>query len=127
MPGKSRRVASRQAQLNQRRKKQQRGPRGIPTAEPDAPVQNGHTRPAVTTQTLEQGEPAPTAVATRGRPSDEPARPSPVSRTVGSPRARREQLNTVNYVGAELRRILILASAVFAVIIGLAVVLPIIV
>ena len=32
MPGKARRVASRQSQLNQRRKKQNRGPRGIPAA-----------------------------------------------------------------------------------------------
>ena len=36
-------------------------------------------------------------------------------------RARRDNIAAVNYIGAELRRILVLAGAVLAVLIGLAV------
>ena len=39
MPGKARRVASRQAQLN-RRKRQQRGPSGIPAVEATAATED---------------------------------------------------------------------------------------
>ena len=126
MPAKARRVASRQSQLNRRRKRQQRGPSGIPATVPEDLSEDGQQRDQVAGLSPENSEPTPT-VATADRPTSGPARPSPMARTAGPSRARREPLNTVNYVGAELRRILVLAGAVIAVIVVLAIVLPIIV
>ena len=120
MPGKARRVASRQAQLN-RRKKQQRTPRpaavaatvpasgsGTATAEPE----NG--RQAASTS----GETAPVQVA----PSAPAA--APAARPVSQARARREQTLSPNYTIPEVRRILLLSSVVLAAIIVLAFVVP---
>ena len=115
MPGKARRIASRQSQLNQRRKKQQRGPRGIPAAITSRPSTNGET---ASSQIPESARPTP-AVATADRPAPAPARPSPVARSSASPRNRREPSNTARYVGAEIKRILALAGAVVAVIVAL--------
>ncbi len=113
MPGKARRVASRQAQLN-RKKRQQRGPTGIPAVETETPPLD--QQPAENTNGQNSGvaEPvqavAPAATATgEGR----------VTRTSGPGRLRREPVASANYVGAELRRILIMASVVLAVIIVL--------
>ena len=125
MPAKDRRVASRQSQLNRRRKRQQRGPRGIPATVPENPSEDGQERDQAAGLSPEKTEPTP-AVATVNRPTSEPTLPRPMARTAGPSRGRREPLNTVNYVGAELRRILVMASVVIAVIVVLAIVLPII-
>ena len=126
MPSKARRVASRQSQLNQRRRRQQRGPRGIPAAAPEELSEDGRDSGSPPSRAPETTEPTP-AVATADRPTSEPTRPGTAARTAGPPRARRQPLNTSNYVGAELRRILVLASAVITFIVVLAIVLPIIV
>ena len=123
MPGKSRRVASRQAQLSRKRKK---GPKGTSDAvpAPAAPVEVDG----------KQAEVAPGVVPEPPRPAPPPTprRPSPVaSRTeVGSEapartpaRARGERPPTQNYIGAEVRRILLMGGVVLAVIIALGVVL----
>ena len=115
MPGKARRIASRQSQLNQRRKKQQRGPRGIPAAAPNPSTNSeGSASPIPESSRLIQG------VATADRPTPAPSRPSPVNRSGAVTRSRREPLNTASHVGSEIKRILALSGAVVAVIVALA-------
>ena len=114
MPGKARRVASRQAQLN-RRKKQQRGPTGIPPVETETPSQNQQPTENTNGQVTSVAEPAQSVAATTGE--------TRVTRAVGPGRLRREQVASANYVGAELRRILIMGSVILAVIIVLGITL----
>ncbi|MCH7606107.1 MAG: hypothetical protein IH962_03025 [Chloroflexi bacterium] len=121
MPGKARRVASRQAQLNQRRKKQQRGPRGIPTAAPEATPQANQPVDGVDTEAMESAAPASVAAPPSESPESAAALPSPVARPAGTMRARRDSISAVNYVGTELRRILMFAGVVLAVLIALSV------
>ena len=120
MPGKARRVASRQSQLNQRRKKQNRGPRGIPAAVGSRPNVNSGANGRPDAQTPEPSR-AAQPVATAPRPERSPERPSPVNRqTQDSSRTpRREPTGATSYVGYEIKRILALAGAVVAVIVGL--------
>ena len=126
MPGKARRVASRQAQLNQKRKRQQRGPRGIPTAAREITTQDNQPADGVDGQAMASATPTSATPASAAMPPQEsppPAtrRASPVTRASGTMRARRDNIAAVNYIGAELRRILVLAGVVLAVLIGLAV------
>ena len=117
MPAKSRRVASRQSQLNQRRKKQNRGPRGIPTALGTRPnAENGDPD----AQAPESTHAAP-AVATVSRPTATAEHPSPVNRQANPTQrsTRREAPASGGYVAAEIKRILALAGAVVVVIVGL--------
>jgi hypothetical protein len=115
MAGKSRRVASRQSQLNQRKKRQQRGPSGIPATEPlpvgvdsdgsgDAPLDTMSSAAATT------------AVATA------PATAVPARRV--SARSRDDRTASYAYMGSEFRRILIMAGIGFAVLVILKFVLP---
>ncbi len=141
MPGKARRVASRQAQLGRRKKRQVREPGDLampivtpaevdenqngadPSAAAEAP--NSTTDTSTAPETV-RATPAPVPVRAK------PERPSPVAArnaaatgfTERNPsRARRDQSATHNYVGAEFRRILLLSTAVLAIIIVLGVVL----
>ncbi len=115
MPGKARRVASRQAQLN-RRKRQQRGPSGIPAVEATAATGDQQSAEETTSQangvvnSSEATAAAPAATATAAARAPRPAGPG---------RLRREHVASANYVGPEVRRILIMASVVFVVIIVL--------
>ena len=120
MPGKARRVASRQSQLNQRRKKQNRGPRGIPAAVGARPSVNGDANGRSEAQAPEPSR-AAQPVATAPRTERAPERPSPVSRQAqdSSRTPRREPAGAASYVGYEIKRILPLAAAVVAVIVGL--------
>ena len=127
MAGKSRRAAARQGELSRRRKKGQRGPSGIPASPDSGQQQNGGgTAVAVGAATdtgppasvMEQGQPvAATAAAPVARPSPQPAQPR------GQGRLRGERPAAYNYVGAELRRIAVLSSAVIAALVVLSVVL----
>lgn len=112
MPGKARRIASRQAQLNRRRKRQQRGPSGIPPPPPAGTDVDGRTVGASVPQATGATEAFP--VTGRSRPDPVAARPF---------RVRGERPSTYNYVGSELRRILIMAGSVVAIIIVLGIVL----
>ena len=123
MPGKARRVASRQAQLNQRRKKQQRGPRGIPVAQPVASPEDGQDGLGVATQVPESAAPT-TAPSPRAQPSPVAGRTGPATRSLGPSRARREYTTSANYIGAELRRILIMAGVVLIVLLALTFIVP---
>ena len=115
MPGKARRVASRQAQLNRRRKRQQRGPSGIPPPPPAGTGVDGRAVGATVFQeTGATGATEAVPVTGRSRPGLVAARPL---------RARGERPTTYNYIGSELRRILIMAGSVVAIIIVLGIVL----
>ena len=123
MPGKARRVASRQAQLNQRRKKQQRGPRGIPVAEPAASPEDGQADLGVATQEPELAASTP-ASPPRAQPSPAAGRTGAATRSLSPSRARREYTSSTNYIGAELRRILVMAGVVLIVLAALTFVVP---
>ena len=120
MPGKSRRVASRQAQLSRKRKRAQKGPAdSIPSAPLPAMVDGKQVEspPAVVPETAPTPPPAVPA-----RPSPVTARSVPVTaaaRTRRPSRIRGESPATYNFIGAELRCILLMASVVLAVIIVL--------
>ena len=117
MAGKSHRVAARQSQLNRRRKKQQRGPSGIPVAGPE---------PAETASQEEEGSTtnvavaAPQPVQTRSARSYAPAaqeRPAASGRPRGL--SREEAAPAYQYMGPEIRRILVMAGVAFAVLVVL--------
>ena len=116
MAGKSRRVAARQSQLNRRRKKQQRGPSGIPaavpeTAEPASQEEGSTTNVAVA---------APQPVQTRSGRSYAPAaqeRPAASGRPRGL--SREEAAPAYQYMVPEIRRILVMAGIAFTVLVVL--------
>jgi len=118
MPGKARRVAARQSQLNRRRKKQQRGPSGTPPVAParvqvdDPPSDEAAIQPART----EASAPA----SMRATPvTTQPAPAGPLR----SARVRGERPDAYNYVGSEIRRILAMASVVVAALVALGILL----
>jgi len=93
MPSRGRRIAARQAQLGQRRRRG-RGPSGIPTASALGREAQAEPESATTTTALTE------------------TRLSPVPRTESQPMVYR-------YVGAELRRALILSGVIIAILVAL--------
>ena len=125
MPGKARRVASRQAQLGRKRKRQQARPSDAqPAVLVPAEIEDDST---VTESQTAAEPPRPTPPPAPIRPSPVAARnnaATPASAGFRSPgRARRERPATYNYIGSEVRRILGMSSVVLAVIIVLGIVL----
>jgi hypothetical protein len=117
--GKSRRVAARQAELGQRKRRQTRGPSGVPQSAPDP-------RPTGTQDNGEGSGPLTEAV----RP--EAAAPSPRTQTqavatqqrpVFSSRRNDPRPAAYLYVASELRRVGILAAGILAILIILTLVL----
>ena len=118
MPDRSRRVASRQGQLNRKRKRQQRGPSGIPVATA-VPVQQDEHADSVATDTPQTTAAIPAAsTASQAPPAAD--RAVPASRPSVGPRLRRDQASSATYVGPELRRILAMASVILVVLFVLA-------
>ena len=125
MAGKARRVASRQAQLGRRRKRQQKGPSGVSLPEAGPTTADGEPSTGASL-------PAPDSAAPV--PSPAPA-PAPVVRSPAAPRSamqpssatfarvRGERPPAQNYIGAELKRILVMAGSVLVVIIVLGMIL----
>ena len=114
MPGKGRRVASRQAQLGRRRRKPARPEGGIPSSQ--APSAVAETQPVDAVDAQPARPAAPAAV------NRETAPPRPVSAAPQRiPRSRAERPTAYNYVGAEVRRILIMSGVLLAVLIVLAI------
>ena len=114
MPGKGRRVASRQAQLGRRRRKPARPDGRIPSSQAPAAVAESQSVDTVDTQPERPA--APTGInreITQAR--SVPAAPQRV------PRSRAERPTAYNYVGAEVRRILIMSGVLLAVLIVLAI------
>ena len=114
MPAKGKRVAARQAQLNRRRRRQARavGEDGMQTAgEEGGSATATMVRPAAVSTSAQgsdagQGQPSPAPA---------PARPPATSAAQG----RNAQPMAYTHLPRELRRILILAAIVTAVLIGL--------
>ena len=137
MAGKGRRTASRQAQLNRKRKKTQKGPSGIPSTAQrvaDSDIKEAVAVPAGVDGAGLAAPEAPEAIGVPAVPiSDVPAaprasRPSPVARTprgesAGQGRLRGERPAAYLYVGAEFRRIMVLTGAILAALIVLGIVL----
>ena len=118
MPDRARRVASRQGQLNRKRKRQQRGPSGIPVATA-VPVQEDEHADSVATGPSKAPASIP-AASTTGQAPPVAARAAPASGPSAGPRLRRDQASSANYVGPELRRILAMASVILVVLFVLA-------
>ncbi len=115
MPGKARRVASRQAQLN-RRKRQQRGPSGIPAVEATAATEDQQSAEETASQAngvVNSSEATATALAATATGAARAPRPA------GPGRLRRDHVASASYIGAELRRILIMGSVILVIIIVL--------
>lgn len=116
MPAKGRRIASRQAQLGRRRRQQNRkteeslavsvaAPADIP-AETAAPANAAATGPAA----------AETARSSTAGPATTPAR---VPRRPAAGQTRTDRSAAYTHLGSEMRRILILAGILLAVLVGL--------
>ena len=118
MPGKARRVAARQSQLNRRRRKQQRGPSGTPPAVPAQVQVDDGPSDEVAVQPIQTEAPAP---ATR-RATPVAPQPGPTGQ-LRSARVRGERPDAYNYVGPEIRRILAMASVVVVALVVLGVLL----
>ncbi len=115
MPGKDRRVAARQAELR-RRKRQARGPGGIPSTA--SPVADVNPEVADTPEEVREpvaATPAPPPVSPRAARTSTWRRPNAPLRTA-------PQISTA-LVGRELRRIFILTGIILAFLIGLAILL----
>ncbi len=124
MAGKGRRTASRQAGLNRRRKKSVKGPSGIPATTTRVVDTEGQDPVAVSADVedaefdAQEEQQADGAQAT-GAPAPRAQRPSPVARRTprgefagqGQSRLRGERPAAYLYVGAELRRIMMLTGA----------------
>lgn len=107
MPRKGRRVAAKQAQLGQKRKKG-RGPSGIP----EMPPQNRDGQAATVTR-------PEAATIAEARPIPTPAPSVAQTRRVET----RNRPLVYSFVGAEIRRIMLLSSVIIAILVTLSFVL----
>ncbi len=110
MPGKGRRVASRQAQVGRKRRRQIRGPSSVPGA-------GGGTALADQDEAAE-GAAVVADVASNAARVPQPAAPAAMSSNAPIPaRLRGDRPAATNYVKAEVVRILIMAGTLTAVLI----------
>jgi hypothetical protein len=138
MPGRARRVASGQAQLGRRRKRQQSRPEDGQTAvsetntEEESVQQETDEVTAVAESPVLDAPEAPTPPARQTPRPPRPVRPSPVadrspdaelSLARRGGRGRRERLTVQTNIGGEIRRILAMSATVLAGIIVLGIVL----
>ena len=121
MAGKSRRVASRQSQLNRRKKRQQRGPSGIPTTEPRLVGVDQDTVEDAVTDTITDAVSESTNASVTTTPLV-PVTDAPVVR--GPSRTRDDRTSSYAHMGSEIRRIVVMGSVGFAVLVILTFVLP---
>ena len=118
MPGKARRVAARQSQLNRRRRKQQRGPSGTP---PVVAAQVQVDDPPSDEAAVQSKQPAaPASASMRFTPVAAQAGPATPPRFA---RVRGERPDAYSYVGTEIRRILAMAGVVLVILVVLGVLL----
>ena len=148
MPGKARRVASRQAQLGRRRKRQQNRPEdGQAAVSETEPVEKADQQASTDISNVQEAA-GPDAVAAEPSVVDEPETPTPAARQAPRPsrpqrpspvaarsadgelaparsgaRGRRDRISAQANIGAEIRRILAMSSTVLVVIIVLGIVL----
>ena len=108
MPGKGRRIASRQAQVGRKRRRQLRGPSGVPEAGSATAIAEQEEGGEVANVAAQV--PSPAARVRR------PVVPAAVPSSVPNPaRIRGERPAATNYVKAEVLRILIMAGTLTAV------------
>lgn len=115
MPGKGRRVASRQAELGKRRRRQGRVAGSVVTGGSEAGVASA-TETSVATDVRE----SPTYA--KGTEAPSPPRPTSPQLQRSPARARLDRPAAYNYVIPELRRILIMAGTSLVILIGLSIV-----
>ena len=135
MAGKARRAATRQGQL--KRKKNVKGPSGIPTGRrvsapvaPAAPAADDTTAAPAGVEEADYDDSPEEIAAAEAAVSPQPARPSPAARTPrgqfagqGQGRLRGERPAAYLYVGSEFRRILVLTSVMVAALVVLGIIL----
>ncbi len=114
MPGKGRRMASRQAELGRRRRRQHRGGNAAVAERPRASAPN--ETDAVTAVAEETAAATPAAST---RPAQQVREPVEGSRSRSGPRSRFDRPAAYNYVMPEMRRILIMGGVLLAGLIGL--------
>ena len=118
MPAKGRRIASRQSQLNRRRRQQSRKAEESATVTVAAPSDIPPETPAPDNGSAAASTAIATPAPTRSTPASRPQRaPAPVAA------ARTDRAAAYTHLGSEIRRILTLAAILLAVLIGLSVVL----
>ena len=117
MPAKGRRVASRQAQLGRRRRRQDRSSDGLSVVGPAPVAVETDTSGSVSTQTEES------VVPEREPAGDAAPRPDSTTQPRRSARTRIDRPAASNYIAPELRRISILSGVLFSVLIVLAFIL----
>ena len=115
MPGKGRRVASRQAQIGRKRRRQGRSTEAVAG---DGPLVAEESAPVATAAPEAQAEPQSSAPvsAPQAPVQSTHAQSSPQRST---PRNRLDRPTAYNYVAPEVRRILIMAGVLLAVLIAL--------
>ena len=123
MPGKARRVASRQAQLGRKKKRQQKPDNNARPPEPVATELDGQQAESAIPQVPAPPTPTPKSAPAPARPSPVAARATQTASTPTPARTRGERPASYNYVGREMRRILVLTAAVLAIIIVLGIIL----
>ncbi|HEU0020695.1 MAG TPA: hypothetical protein VFR55_03345 [Dehalococcoidia bacterium] len=114
MPGKGRRVASRQAELGKRRRRQGRVAGSVVTGGSEA----GVATPAQSS--VANGVRESPAVARKAESLAQPRPTSPQPHR-GPARARLDRPAAYNYVIPELRRVLILSGALLVILIGISI------
>ncbi len=114
MPGKGRRIASRQAQVGRKRRRQIRGPSGVPEA--------GSGTAIAEQEEAAEGDAVVTEVTSPAARERRPAAPAAAPTNSPNPaRIRGDRPAATNYVKAEVRRILIMAGTLTAVLIVISV------
>ncbi len=114
MPDKGRRIASRQAQLGRRKRRQSRGPGGAPSDGTATAIAENQPADHLATSERELTGLAQDAGAAA------PSRPTPASLRRSPTRGRTERPMAYNYVGSEMRRILILSGVLIIILVVLA-------
>ena len=113
MPGKGRRMASRQAELGRRRRRHNRGGNAAVAERPRASAPDGAAAPTAVEETTTA------APAAAPRPAQQTREPVEGSRSRSGPRSRFDRPAAYNYVKPEVRRILIMSGVLLAGLIGL--------
>lgn len=118
MPGKGRRVASRQAELGKKRRRQTRGAASVTAEGSEAVTVTPVVTPGETAVATEVRESSP--VAARSQPPVQSRSNAPQANRTPT-RARLDRPAAYNYVMPELRRILIMSGTLLGVLIGLSI------
>ena len=118
MPGKGRRVASRQAELGKKRRRQSRGAGSVTAENSEAVAITPVVTPGETAVATELRESPPIAFRSQ---SPVQSRSNALQANRTPTRARLDRPAAYNYVMPELRRILIMSGTLLGVLIGLSI------